>query len=356
MRRAVLATLLAAAGCASAPPKPSDKLVWPIAPDKPRVRYVRTYRTAADLDASGWQRFRRAIVGVDTKNVVINPTALALSPDETRLYVSCSSSGRVLQLDFKEGTMTAAANEDGHRPKHPFGLATDAQGNLYVADEMDKVVWVYLPTGGFLRQIGRGLLDRPTGIAIDRRREILYVSEGGRVDNGRHQIEVFSLAGEHLNTIGKRGTGPGEFNFPSYLAVSEDGTLFVSDTLNFRIQKFDREGNLLGFFGSSGSSVGGFNKIKGLAFDNAGLLHVADSANSFVQIYNSRQQLLLPYGGPGAVDGLMASPTGIAIDSRNTIYVSDLTADRISQYVLVDTSGADGEPAAAGKTPPAPPK
>ena len=344
MRRAsvVLGLAVLAAGCASAPLKPSDDFVWPRPPDPPRVKYVRTIRSPSDLKASGWQQFRRAIVGVDRSMGLVNPTALALSPDDTKLYVSCSSTGKVVEIDFARGSMRLAADAEGHRPKHPFGLGTDAEGNLFIADQLDHVVLVYSADGKFLREIGRGKLDRPTGLAIDRRGQILYVSEGGRVDNGRHQVEAFALDGRHLRTIGSRGSAPGEFNFPGYLAVSRDGTLFVGDMLNFRIQMFDRDGRLVGFFGTQGTSVGGFNKLKGIAFDSAGLLHVADSANSIVQIFNPRQQLLLWYGAPGARDELLQTPNGLAIDSKNNIYVTDLVSDRLNHYVLVDVSGAEG--------------
>lgn len=363
LRAAVLALSTAAvAGCARAPlPKPSDEFVWPVPPNKPRVRYVRTIRSSADLPTSGWEAFRRMFLGADTSTAIFNPTAIALSPDENHLYVSCTSTGRVLDVDFAAGVIRLAAAGARVKPMTPFGLATDAEGNLYVADQGGHVVLVYSQAGGFLREVGRGKLDRPTGIAIDRRRQVLYVADGGRVDNKRHQVEVFSLAGQHLRTIGTRGQAPGEFNFPSYLAVSRDGTLFVSDSLNFRVQMFDPEGNLVGFFGSQGGDVGGFNKIKGLAFDNAGLLHVADSANSIVSVYNSKQQLLMFYGAKSEQQELMQTPNGIVIDAKNNIYVADLMADHVNQYVLVDTSGAEGDdapqaPSAAGPAAAADPK
>jgi len=346
-----LVATLAAAGCASAPPKPSDVFVWPAKPDKPRVRYVRTLRSAADLQpASAWERFRRAFVGTDHSVSVFNPTALALSPDETKLYVSCTSTSRVLEFDFTAGAVRLVANEGAHRPSAPFGLATDAGGNLYVSGINNRSVLVYSAGGSFLREIGRDKLDRPTAIAIDRRRQLLYVTEGGRVDSLLHQVEVFALDGRHLRTIGKRGPGPGEFNFPAFLAISSSGTLYVADSLNFRIQMFDPDGNLIGSFGTQGTDPGGFNKIKGIAFDNAGLLHVADGANMAVQMFNASQQLLMWYGSPGMNDGLMAAPNGLAIDSKNHIYVADLMGDRVTEYVLQDTSGAEETAGAAAPT------
>jgi sugar lactone lactonase YvrE len=351
LRRAtpLLAAAAFAAGCASAPPKPSDAWAWPPPPDPPRVKYVRTIRSPADLEPrSAWERFKRLFVGADGLLTVFNPTAVALSPDETLLYVACTSTGRVLELNLLEGSVRPVAHEEGHAPSQPLGLATDADGNLYVADTIQHVVWVYAPTGGFLRELGRKVLERPVGLAIDRRRQVLYVSDGGRADDGHHQIEVFALDGRHLRTIGTRGPGAGQFNFPSYLAVAPDGTLFVGDSLNFRIQMFDPQGTLVGMFGSPGSDVGGFNKMKGLAFDAVGLLHVADAGNSFVQIFNQKQQLLMKYGDPGSRDELMASPNGIAIDSKNNIYVADLMNNRVNQYALVDASDPEGAKSATG--------
>jgi sugar lactone lactonase YvrE len=350
--RATLLALAALAGACATTPKPQGDAEWPAPPDPPRIRYVRTIRTPADLPSSGWQALRKVFFGTDKTLAVFNPTALALSPDDRRLYVACTASARVLEIDLVKGGIKLAA-ASGRRPKHPFGLATDALGNLYVADQLEKVVLVYEPGGAFLREIGRKKLERPTGLAVDRRRQVLYVTEGGKVDDRRHQIEVFSLDGKHLRTIGTRGQDAGQFNFPSYLAVGPDGLLYVADTLNFRIQMFDPQGALLGMFGSANAGIGGFNKLKGLAFDTAGNLHAADAANSMVQIFNPNQQLLLPYGGLGPDLPLMQTPNGIAIDSRNNIYVADLVLNRVNQYVLVDASGSDG--AASPKAPAAKP-
>ncbi|HEX9242316.1 MAG TPA: SMP-30/gluconolactonase/LRE family protein [Anaeromyxobacter sp.] len=359
-RRNGLVLLLAFAAAACATAKPPAPTTWPAPPDKPRIQFVRQLQSPADLPpTTAWQRIRRFFLGDDTSIPIFNPTAVALSPDDQRLYVSLTSTGKVVEIDFASGSMRYTANESGKSPKQPLGIATDAAGNLYVADVAGAKVLVYGPSGGYLRAIGEKQLDRPTGIAVDRRRQILYVSEGGRVENDRHRIEVFSLDGRHVRTMGKRGTQAGEFMFPTFLAVGPDGNLYVSDTLNFRIQIFDPEGALVGFFGQQSESMGGFNKVKGIAFDNAGLMHVADAAASGVQVFNKRQQLLLGYGGPGMEPSLMATPNGIAIDSKNNIYVADLMANRVSQYVLLDTSDTEERSpagnAAAGAPAAAPP-
>ncbi len=73
----------------------------------------------------------------------------------------------------------------------------------------------------------------PTGIAIDANRGLVYVS-----DSVSHHISVFTSKGQFVSTFGKRGSEPGEFNYPNGLAVSADGILYVCDTKNNRVQCF----------------------------------------------------------------------------------------------------------------------
>jgi len=302
---------------------------------------VRTFRSADDLAAGGWERFRRLVLGSEPDATVFNPTNLVLSPDDRTLYVACTSTAKVLAIDLVSGRFSRVATEEGHQFKNPYGLATDADGNLYVSDQVDALVRVFSPRGSFLRDVGKGKFSRPSGMAIDRKRQLLYVADGGRYNDASHKIEVFSLAGQHLRTIGGRGTDPGQFNFPSYLTVSPNGMLYVADTLNFRVQVFDPDGNLVGFFGKQGDSEGGFNRVKGMAFDALGLLHVADSGNSMVQVFNANHLLLLFYGGGSSLPGFMQAPDAIAIDSKNNIFVADFMANSVLQYVLFNTTAAD---------------
>jgi sugar lactone lactonase YvrE len=187
------------------------------------------------------------------------------------------------------------------------------------------------------------VLTRPTGLAVDRRRQVLYVVNAGTPKSPDHAVQAFSLAGKHVRQIGKKGSGPGEFFTPSHVAVAKDGTLYVSDVLNARVQAFSPDGVLLGMVGQPG--VGGpglFDKVKGVAVDAFGNLHAVDSATSFVQMFNAQFQPLMAYGGAArTAEFLLQVPSGIAIDAKNNIFVADYGANRIVQYQLFNTVASE---------------
>jgi DNA-binding beta-propeller fold protein YncE len=113
-----------------------------------------------------------------------------------------------------------------------------------VADLGDHIVRVYDPLGMFIRRIG-GPEDylRPVDVAASATGERIYVVDNGGIDSTHHQIIVYDTEGYKLKTIGGRGSGPGEFNLPIQAAVAPDGTLYVLDAGNFRVQAFDSQGS-----------------------------------------------------------------------------------------------------------------
>jgi sugar lactone lactonase YvrE len=349
--------------CATAPRKQQD-VVWPLPPEKPRVKFVRAFSREDDLRTGAAAVALRIFVPTPKDVVVAQPTGLALTPDEKQLFIACASAGRVLRTDLESRSMSLFATEEGKSPGRPFSVAVDGAGNVFVSDIGLNAIWVYDSKGGLLKKLQSEFIDRPTGLAIDRRRQLLYAVSGVSGKSQAHRVEVFSLAGEHLRTIGKRGSAPGEFNFPTNVAVAPDGTLYVVDMLNFRVQVFDGDGQLLGMFGQIGAGQPGtFDKAKALALDAFGNIYVTDSQQGFVQIFNPRYQSLMAFAGRGQAPGLMLLPNAIAIDSKNTIYVADFAAGLVDVYQLINTSaqdsfapepGAPTSPAAPAPAPAAP--
>lgn len=212
----------------------------------------------------------------------------------------------------------------------PIGVAVDAADNIYVSDSVRARIYVFDKKGKFLRALGdprRGLTFlRPTGLAIDPSRRLLYLT-----DTLRHQVLVLDLAGALLNTIGRRGTGPGEFNYPTALALA-GGTLYVVDAMNFRIQALTPEGRFLHSFGRLGNRTGTLNRPKGIAADSDGNLYVVDALFETVQVFDPEGQLLYYFGSTGRAPGQFALPAGIYIDPRNRIFVADSYNRRVQVF------------------------
>lgn len=350
-------------GCASAHPVSGEPVVWPNPPEKPRVQYIRTLLGAQGFEGSFFMRLRDLLFGEDHTFDIKYPTSLALSPDETRLYVSSGPLDRVFEFDLANKEVRRIARADGHSAAGAFGVAVDANDNVYVSDQISKKVLVYSRSDSFLREIGLGLLVRPAGIAVDRARQALYVVDAGTSARPRHVVEVFALDGRHLRTIGKPGAGPGEFLSPSYVTVAPNGNVFVSDTNNSRVQIFDTEGVFVSQFGSLGDGVGQFGKPKGIAFDSFGNIYVVDGQLGWVQIFNSRFQCLMTFSQQAARLEFMLAPNGIAITSKNTIFVADYTG-KVNEFQLIDTkaedsflpaTGAEDKPSSPEPAPAAPP-
>ena len=335
----VLPSMLA--GCAAQkPPEPEKKLVWPEPPDTARIEFIRSITSDKDLvnDTTFSQNVINFLAGSKPQpNSIVEPMGLAISDDGQVLYVSDTGVQLVFIFDFGQKKFSRIEGLS-----HPLGLALDAQQNLYVVDQSTKQIKVYDRAGKELRSFTDKSLVRPTGIAIDRQRGNVYVVDTATKASDEHNVKVFSLEGKLLGHVGVgQGNVPGAFEFATYITLDSDGNVYVTDTLNCRIQVFDPNGKYARTVGGNGDTPGMFTRPKGIAVDSLGDLYVVDSGWSNVQIFNHQGQILMFFGGRGPMPGLLKNPTSIAIDKDNRIYVGDYINHRIEVYQLVNTTVAD---------------
>ena len=265
---------------------------------------------------------------------------LAVSANGERLYVSDIAQGAVFVFDFPSKKFTKIGA--GERLAQPVGIALDADENLYVVEQVKKGVTVFNREGKRLRFITHESLERPTGVAVDSVRGKVYVADTAHTKSTRHTVKIFGLDGALLGEIGaERGNGPGKFSFPTYVSLDTNGNLYVTDTLNSRVQMFDAEGKYVKSFGSRGDGWGMFDKPKGVAVDSFGNVYIADSGWSNVQIFNPKGEVLMFFGGRGPIPGMLKNPTDVVIDKQNRIYVGDFLNHRVEMYRLVNTTATD---------------
>ncbi|MBI3959578.1 MAG: TIGR03663 family protein [Chloroflexi bacterium] len=202
----------------------------------------------------------------------------------------------------------------------PRDVAVGADGTRYIADTGNNRIVVLDQTGVFVRAFGSTCLlsDGEAGKCVD------------------------------PDGAGPLALGDGQFREPWGVAVAADGTIFVADTWNGRIQAFDSQGNFLRKWGVF-NIIDGDNRDpnalfgpRGLAVTLNGDLLVADTGNKRILEFTPNGEYVNQVGGGGVVLGRFEEPVDVAVDPRTgTVYVADIWNRRIQ--VLTPTLEPVGE-------------
>jgi DNA-binding beta-propeller fold protein YncE len=322
---------------------PDSKLVWPSPPDTARFRFVGELYGEQNFvleegESTGKKvtSFFRWVVGMDGGGddpVVLQRPQSGTVDESGRIYVTDVSRSAVYVFDEAKGKLDVWEFADGlRRFNSPIGIAVKADGQVLVADAALGVVVRLDRDGEPQGAIGKGVLKRPTGLAWDPLKKWIYVA-----DTYGHDIKVFDEQGGLIKTIGQRGEGDGELNFPTHLTFAA-GELYVSDTMNSRVQVFDGDGKFVRKLGERGLHMGDLVRPKGVAVDDEGHAYVVESYYDYVLIYNKQGEFLMPIGGTGAREGQFYLPAGIWIDKRNRVFVADMFNGRIEIFQFLGGS------------------
>lgn len=275
----------------------------------------------------------------------VNPSSVCRL-DKDRLCVTDAVNGAVIVMDNNGKIKKIMTHVKGIKILSPVDACGDDQGNLYVSDSGRQVVLKFNPKykfqGIFISPHPRRAPDKTrsaypgdTGIAVRItgmvfRRGTLY-----GVDTPNHRVLGFNRQGELTFSLGKRGTAPGEFNFPTHI-TGDDEYIYITDAMNFRVQVFDHTGRFIRAIGSHGRGGGNFSKPKGIAVDQGRHIFVADVMFDNIQIFNFQGQFLYYFGGPGHQDREFWMPNGIMVDDDGAIWVADTYNNRIQIFQLVE--------------------
>ncbi|NCO57158.1 MAG: 6-bladed beta-propeller [Deltaproteobacteria bacterium] len=329
---APVAALLFSVACATVPPPAPETVNWPPLPQPARVQRVGEIRHEVDLgiQRGWWGRVVDTVLGHRQESLLTRPMGIECLEDG-RLLVTDPGARRVLLLDPLHHRIQRIPSDDHLSLPSPIDAALDGHGHLLVSDSVLGQVLRFDLKGRSLGELGSGgLLDRPTGIAVDTERDRIYVA-----DTTRHQVVVFGPDGQVVRVIGGRGAKAGEFNFPTHLALDRHGNLYVTDAMNFRIQILDPAGRSLAVIGRLGDGPGTFSKPKGVAVDSLDHLLVVDALFDNVQVLARTGAPLLAFAHSGSDAASLWLPSGIAIDAHDRVYVADTYNHRIQIYQLL---------------------
>jgi DNA-binding beta-propeller fold protein YncE len=325
-----LAVLFGLFGCMSPnlePVAPPVDLVWPKGEETPRIRFISSISKPEDfkITPSALMRFWNYVIGKEDDTLA--PYGVTVD-SAGRLYAVDTLQRRIQVFDATAGEFSTFPDDD-HPMTSPIGIAVDKGGRIYVSDSQDNIIKVFNGAGDDSPlTIGNGLFQRPTGVAVNQASNELLV-----VDTKLAQVFRFDLDSHKLKgTFGAKGVEAGQFNNPTNITVTREGTLLITDALNFRIQVFSTEGVFQWTFGSAGDSPGHFARPRGIASDSDGNIYVVDAIFDNIPIFNKTGRLLMDFGRLGEELGEFWMPAGIWIDKNDKIYVADSYNKRVQIF------------------------
>jgi DNA-binding beta-propeller fold protein YncE len=193
----------------------------------------------------------------------------------------------------------------------PRGITVGPDKNVYVVDNQNSRIVVYDPQGNFVR--------------------------------------AFGVAGAETPGMGE-GAPPvpapmGAFWQPWGIAVDKEGTIYIADTWNHRVQILSNDGTPIRTWGQleripPGSTVesvpDGFFGPRDIEVDANGLIYVADTGNHRVRVYDINGTLIRDIGTYGTQPGQLKEPVGLAISDAGELYVASTWSKTISVFKIDD--------------------
>jgi outer membrane protein assembly factor BamB len=325
---------------------PSPNLQTPTVSDRLAFSATRDGLVDAIDTATGTLRWSIQLTGKVRPMAVVGPTLFLAADQEQRVYaVEAATGNRLWQFDVDGsndccvavakgavfvGTMTGSVYSIGGDgatiAAQPFASqATTATAAPTQAPFAALKVGVSWTTD--IRRMGFAPFCQ---IAVEPKTGRIWAPEA---DGDR--IAIFDRAGKLLEEWGSSGDGPGQFDFTRQngdgygtLAFAKDGSFFVLDVGNRRVQHFDAHRKLVGKWGGFGDGPGQYSDPVGIAVAADGTVWVLDDRRSVVEHYDATGKVLGsfdPFASVTSNDGA----NSLAIDGKGHLYISAVAPSRV---------------------------
>lgn len=245
------------------------------------------------------------------------------------VYIADQGRGEIILTGMASSQGISRFNPKEEKIASIAGLCILPGGKILFTDSGNNGLFVksarnnYLPLNDSLK------LEQPTGVAWSPIAGEIWV-----IETKAHCITVLDQDGIKLRSIGKRGTGPGEFNFPTHIWIDDSGMAYITDAMNFRVQLFNNKGEFILCFGKQGDATGYFARPKGVATDSRGNIYVADALLNSIQVFDHAGKFMHYFGIQGSGREEFWMPNGIFIDKEDFLYIADSYNSRIQVFKI----------------------
>lgn len=278
---------------------------------------------------------------------------MSVSTDkDNNIYVTDSGNNRVVVFDkngsflYEFGSKGVAKPMAGQKANwqpgtfsYPYGIDVDDEtGNIYIADMVNERIQVFDNKGKFVDWFPKKKLPGfssgifPTDIAVKKGK--VYICNP-------YQIVIMTTKGQLVNEFGMPGDEPGKFDRPNGIDVGEDGTIYVADSNNLRLQALTPDGKakwVVGKPAENGAGVKQENRVFGLPRNVSvgpdGNIYVADPFHFQIKVFSPSGKQLASMGQQGIEDGNFDFPNGIDVTKDKIIYVVDKAGNRVQALRL----------------------
>jgi len=298
-----------------------------------RINYIRMVWPNQDYFNLTWSRIKDALTNPAMRSALWQ---IWFDRDFSQYAIALGKTGLTLSDWNPSDKMQLLIRKDVAAQIWDYGVfqTTTVQADPYEKGSISLPADLIFGENGTLN----GQFNSPHGISIAPD-GTLFVA-----DTNNNRIQHFSASGQFLNAWGSLGNSSagdaplGTFNQPWAIAVSPDGKfVYVADTWNHRIQKFTASGTPLIMWGTplyDPTTTGTFGiwGPRGIAVDARGRVFVADTGNKRILVYDADGNFVMQIGSEGLSIGQFEEPVGLAIDTRGYLYVADTWNQRIQVF------------------------
>ncbi len=295
------------------------------------VNYIVRQPAAFVGEGEGDRHFLFAIYGFEG-DLLRRPSNVAVD-GQGNIYVADTGKRRIVVFD-RNGTFNGVYGNPGRGETdlwNPIDVAVAPDGRTYVIDKSQNKMVIFDVT----RTPERAVFfpdEAPLSVAINGD-DLIVTTESG--------VLIGTLDAEPRTAYVARGKNPGEFDRPAGVAVGADGTLYIADSLNYRVQAIGTDGQVRWTYGEpipadQAIRFDDESRLFGLpasiAVDDAGFVYVVDGLNAEVVVLDQETgQFVEMIGDVGHQDGAFYFPDGIAYaDGR--LVIADKFNDRIQVF------------------------